>query len=119
DPALAARHRGNRRGADATRPGRGARWLVRPLLALLLATAAHAKAQYSGAAMPLTSYSSDTGLGFGARAFARRLGDGEELPVKLEAQAFGTTYGQQFHFASLEVPHAFGTRMRLELLGGY
>ena len=77
---------------------------MRPLLALLLATAAHAKAQYSGAAMPLTSYSSDTGLGFGARAFARRLGDGEELPVKLEAQAFGTTYGQQFHFASLEVP---------------
>lgn len=89
------------------------------MVVLLLATAAGADPRYSGAAMPLTSYSSDTGIGFGARAFAQRLGDGEDRPIKLEAQAFGTSYGQQFHFVSLDVPHAFGTRMRLELLGGY
>jgi hypothetical protein len=75
---------------------------------------------YAYAAMPLMSYSSDTGLGLGLRGVVqRRLGDAEPYAFSLEAQGFATTGGTQFHFAFLDVPRLGGSSLRLDVLAGY
>ncbi len=87
----------------------------------LAATWAHAQdARFTAAAVPLTSYSSDVGLGFGARGIAKRLAEGyAPYQASLEAQAFATTGGVQFHFLSLDLPRLLGSPYRVELLAGY
>ncbi len=72
------------------------------------------------AAMPLVNFSSDTGLGLGARAKAQRLlGADGPTGVSLEAQAYGSTGGTQLHFLSVDVPSLAGSQWRLDALAGY
>jgi len=75
---------------------------------------------YAYAAVPLVSYSSDTGLGLGLRGVVqRRPGDAEPHAFSLEAQGFATTGGTQLHFAFLDVPRLGGSPLRLDVLAGY
>jgi hypothetical protein len=75
---------------------------------------------YAYAAVPLVSYSSDTGLGLGLRGVVqRRRGDAEPYAFSLEAQGFATTGGTQLHFAFLDVPGLGGSLARLDVLAGY
>ncbi len=76
--------------------------------------------RYASAAVPLVSYSSDTGLGLGLRGFIqRRAVDAEPYVFSLEAQGFASTGGAQFHFAFLDVPKLAGGSLRLDVLAGY
>jgi len=75
---------------------------------------------YAFAAVPLVSYSSDTGFGLGLRGVVqRRAADAEPYVFSLEAQGFATTGGTQFHFAFLDVPRLAGGPFRLDVLAGY
>jgi len=85
-----------------------------------LAADASETPQYSFAAVPLVSYSSDLGLGLGLRAFVqRRLGDDASLPMALEVQGFAMTGGSQLHFLHLDLPGLFDAKTRLDVLAGY
>jgi hypothetical protein len=72
------------------------------------------------AAVPLTSFSSDAGLGIGLRGVAQRTFEGTP-PYRwsLEAQGFATTGGTQFHFVSFDLPHLARTGIRVDALAGY
>jgi hypothetical protein len=74
----------------------------------------------SFAAVPLTSFSSDVGLGLGLRGVVQRTTEGTP-PYRwsLEAQGFATTAGTQFHYVSFDVPHIAGTGIRIDGLAGY
>jgi hypothetical protein len=72
------------------------------------------------AAVPLVSYSSDTGLGLGLRGVVQgRAADSAPYAFSLEAQGFATTGGAQFHYAFFDVPRLAGGSLRLDLLAGY
>jgi hypothetical protein len=76
--------------------------------------------RWSFAAMPLFNFSSDTGVGFGARAKIERLAGGvAPYWLSLEAQAYGSTGGTQLHFLSADLPSIAGSGWRLDALGGY
>src|SRR5258708_34189715 len=76
--------------------------------------------RYASAAVPLVSYSSDTGLGLGLGGFIQRRAVAAEASVfSLEAQGFASTGGAQFHFAFLDVPKLAGGSLRLDVLAGY
>jgi len=82
--------------------------------------ATSAAPRYASAAVPLVSYSSDTGLGVGLRGvIQQRAADAEPYVFSLEAQGFATTGGAQFHFAFLDVPRLAGGSLRLDVLAGY
>jgi hypothetical protein len=72
------------------------------------------------AALPLTSFSSDAGLGLGLRGVVQQTFEGTP-PYRwsLEAQGFATTGGTQFHFVSLDLPHLARTGIRIDALAGY
>jgi len=96
------------------------------LLATLLSadagidTAAPEPPRWRFAAMPLTNFTSDTGLGFGARAKLERQANGvTPHALSLEAQAFGSTGGMQLHFLSVDVPQLAGSAWRIDALAGY
>ena len=74
----------------------------------------------SSEVLPLVSYSSDVGVGLGARGMVQRSAPGvEPYEASLEAQGFATTIGDQFHFLFVDLPHLGGSSFRLDVLGGY
>jgi hypothetical protein len=90
------------------------------ITAPVLAADAADTANYSFAAVPLVSYSSDLGLGVGLRAFVqRRLSDDASPPMALEAQGFAMTGGTQLHFLHLDLPGLIDAKTRLDVLAGY
>lgn len=102
--------------------------MIRPALCvLLIAGSAYAQADagtepphWSFAAMPTFNYSSDTGLGFGARGKAQRLANGTApYWLSLEAQLYGTTGGTQMHFLSADMPSIAGSAWRVDALAGF
>jgi hypothetical protein len=75
---------------------------------------------WSFAALPTFNFSSDTGVGFGARGKAQRLANGvEPYWLSLEAQLYGTTLGAQMHFLSADIPSVAGSQWRLDALAGF
>lgn len=88
----------------------------------LVASAAVAQTQpsWNAAALPTFNYSSDTGVGFGARGKLIRSADGvAPYWMQLEAQLYGTTGGTQMHFASVDFPSLFGSGWRLDGVVGF
>ena len=72
------------------------------------------------AGTPLFNYSSDTGVGFGARGVAQRRAEGAaRYSLSLEAQAYGSSGGTQLHFLSVDVPSLADSAWRLDALAGY
>jgi hypothetical protein len=93
-------------------------WAV--LLVAGTALAQEQEPHWSFAAMPTFNYSSDTGLGFGARGKAQRLANGTEpYWLSIEAQLYGSTGGTQMHFLSLDMPSIAGSAWRVDALGGF
>jgi hypothetical protein len=140
DPRVAGVHGRGRRVGVCARPARVRDVAVRRLLWALALTwtcssptaiaaeqsgsAAIAETSsaptYAYAAVPLVSYSSDTGLGLGLRGIVQRRTEGAEpYALSLEAQGFATTSGTQFHFAFLDVPRLGSGSLRLDVLAGY
>jgi outer membrane protein assembly factor BamA len=66
-------------------------------------------------ALPIASYNSDDGLAGGAIVQAQWLGRTAPYTAALGAQVLFTTTGVQSHFLRLDVPHLFGTPLRLWL----
>lgn len=89
---------------------------------LLVAGAASAQEapHWRFAALPTFNYSSDTGLGFGARGKAQRLADDvKPYWLSIEAQLYGTTGGTQMHFVSADLPSLLGSAWRVDGLVGF
>ena len=79
-----------------------------------------AQPHWGFAGTPLFNYSSDTGVGFGARGMAQRRVEGaSRYSLSLEAQAYGSSGGTQLHFLSIDVPSIAGSAWRLDALAGY
>jgi hypothetical protein len=76
---------------------------------------------WSPQGLPLFDYDSDTGFGYGLRLLLIDHGTGDERPYRyaLTAQFYQTTGGNGSHFLSLDAPHLFGSRYRLELEAGW
>ena len=66
-------------------------------------------------ALPIVSYNSDDGLAGGAVVQAQWLDRKAPYAVQLGAQVLFTTAGVQSHYLRLDVPHLFGTPLRLWL----
>lgn len=105
-------------------------WLSRLALALALALthADSASAEeppkapapetgWNAQGLPLLSYSSDDGFGYGLRLLLIDHASGEPKPYRyaLTAQFFQTTKGVAAHLLSLDAPSLLGTRVRLGL----
>jgi len=71
--------------------------------------------------LPIISYSTDEGFGFGALGTLTQFGDGEQDPYVYEvsAQIFASTKGVQSDYVSYDLPHAFGSRLRLQLSASF
>ena len=84
------------------------------MLAALALSAALA-APVDWLALPIVSYNSDDGLAGGAVLQAQWLGHQAPYTVQLGAQVLFTTAGVQSHYLRLDVPHLFGSPLRLWL----
>ncbi len=77
-------------------------------------------AHWGFAAMPTFNFSSDTGVGFGARGKAQRFANGAEpYSLSLEAQLYGSTGGTQMHFLSADAPALLGSPWRVDAIAGF
>jgi hypothetical protein len=67
-------------------------------------------------ALPIFSYSTDEGVGFGAEGLLTQFGDGEHYPFiyQLGGQVFVSTKGVQSDNISFDLPEAFGSHFRLQ-----
>jgi len=79
------------------------------------ALAAAVAAPVDWLALPIASYNSDDGLAGGAVVQAQWLGHVAPYKVALGAQVLFSTRGVQSHFLRFDVPHLFGTPLRLWL----
>jgi hypothetical protein len=84
------------------------------IAAALLATGT-ALTGWSPQGLPLFSYSTDEGFGYGARVQLVDHGDGALSPYRLAltAQFYQTTKDVASHFLSLDAPALFGSKFRL------
>src|SRR5256885_6973052 len=80
-----------------------------------LAAALAAASTVDWLALPIASYNSDDGLAGGAVVQAQWLGHVAPYKVALGAQVLFSTRGVQSHFLRFDVPHLFGTPLRLWL----
>jgi outer membrane protein assembly factor BamA len=90
-----------------------------PALVAVLAAAAVSTGGLDWLALPIASYNSDDGLAGGAVIQAQWTGDVKPYRASLAAQVLFTTRGIQSHYLRLDVPHLFGTGLRLWLDGEY
>ena len=90
---------------------------MRIIVCVVLALAGDARAEtgWSPQGLPLISYSSDEGLGYGLRLLLIDHGQGVEQPYRyaITAQFFQTTKAVASHFLSLDAPRFLATRARL------
>jgi hypothetical protein len=68
-------------------------------------------------AIPIFSYSTDEGFGFGAIATLTQFGEGQKYPYvyELNAQIFLSTKGVQSDYVTLDLPEVFGPLYRLQV----
>jgi outer membrane protein assembly factor BamA len=88
------------------------------LVALVAAAVVHA-GSLDWLALPIVSYNSDDGLAGGGVLQAQWNGETKPYRASLSAQVLFTTRGIQSHYLRLDVPHLFGTGVRMWLDGEY
>jgi hypothetical protein len=88
------------------------------LVALFAAAVVHA-GSVDWLAFPVVSYNSDDGLAGGAIVQAQWLGALPPYRAAIGAQVLFTTHGIQSHYLRLDVPHLFGTGVRLWVGGEF
>ena len=86
--------------------------MVGGVLALLIAATG-----WTVQGLPLLSYSTDEGLGYGARLLFVDHGTGEEQPYRyaIKAQFYQTTHDVAAHLLSVDAPAFLGSRNRIEV----
>src|SRR2546430_6687500 len=87
------------------------------LIAVLLSLRAVAEEGWSVQGLPLISYSTDEGFGYGARIQLVDHGTGEQQPYRyaITAQFYQTTKRIAYHQLTLDAPAFLGSRNRIEL----